>query len=536
MAGLRTMPQTRSNKFLVYEENAGREHMLAKQLNLDKLMMLHGPKASDFVDLTQIAKREAFTKLGKTLSKMKAPFTDMIQGQGGVREINKNWVQWRVYGDPDHRCLMHGDANEDEATIPYLGLNGLPFLIWVDHDFYSPLDVLSPVFNKNIEVVVQSDYPTQYKGGFTYEVVLKDSDPASYFDRVYFQAGEYLIKKGSLQSWEEIGSFGSLQMGDTFSYIEYRTPLTTMGWEFEVEGEAHRQWGNISIVGCDDIETGPNGEKRPVGINSSGVTNYIETRARMQIEYEKELALIYGRSSKHMLDPKTMKEITTSPGLMEWFEHGQEVPYSPEVNGLDYMAEMFEGLWFDRNETDGWDIELLTGQAGMRLFSGWVQEKFGDMATVTNYDFVLKTRTPFDNNYGRDGYSFMPPHFVEYGLPGYGRIRVAHWPLLDDTRLNGVRYPGSIYPVSSFEFIAMNSFGDSTGPNIQKLVRTDNAITTYACGFWSPMGPVNMDNPHWTNPQPDIGDKYRYYHRESFGLVVMDPELLVRFRPNVSNI
>lgn len=534
MAGLTTMPKTRSNKFQVYIENAGREHLLAKQLNLDKLMMLHGPRAADFVDLTQIAKRETFNKLGKTLSRMRAPFSDMIEGKGGVRNINKNWVQWRVYGDPDVRCLMHGDPNDPE--IEYLGLNGATFQIWVDHDFYTALDVLSPNHNKNLEVVVQSEYGTPYYGGFTYDVILKDSDPANYFDRVYLCATEYLLKKGSLQSWEEIGSFGSLQLGETFSYIEYRVPLTTMGWTFEVEGEAHRQYGNITIVGCDDITTGPNGEKRPVGINSAGVTNFIETRARMQIEYEKELALIYGRSSEHMLDPKTSKQITTSPSLMEWFEHGMEVPYSPEVNNLDFMAEQFEALWFDRNATNDWDIELLTGQAGLRLFSSWVQEKFGDLATVMNYDFVLKERTAFDNNYGRDGYAFMPPQFVEYGLPGFGRIRVAHWPILDDTRINGVKYPGSNYPVASYEFIAMNAYGDDSGPNVQKLVRTDNALTGYSCGFWSPYGAVGESNPYYKNINPDIGDKYRYYHRESFGLVVMDPELLVRFRPNISMV
>ena len=57
------MPRTRSNKFLVHNHEAGREQLIAKQLNLDKLMSLHGERASDFTDLTQIAKRKAFSKL-----------------------------------------------------------------------------------------------------------------------------------------------------------------------------------------------------------------------------------------------------------------------------------------------------------------------------------------------------------------------------------------------------------------------------------------------------------------------------------------
>jgi hypothetical protein len=530
MAGMTTMPRTRSNKFVVHTYDADRHNQVAKYLNLDKLMTLHGEKAIDYTDLTQIAKRQAFSKLGKTLSKFKAPFSDMVQGMGGVKDIDTNWVQWRVYGDPDFRCMMHGDSND--PSIDHLGIGGLPFEVWVDHDFYSALDVLAPIHNKSFEMVVQSDYATPYKGGFVYQVVLKDSDPASEFDRIYFQAGEYLIKMGSLQSWEEIGSFGSIQLGETFSYLEYRVPLTTMGWKFEVQGEAHRRSKSIAVVGCDDIQIDGNGNKIPMGIKSAGITNYIETKARMQIDMEKELAMIYGRSSRNMIDPKTLKEITTSPGLMEWFEYGQEVPYNPKVNSLDYIAEMFEGLWEDRLETDQWDVELLTGKAGMKLFSTWIAEKFGDMATVTNYDFVLKETTPFDNNYSRDGYAFTPPQFTQYVLPGYGRVRVAHWPLLDDQKINGVRYPGSQHPVSSYEFIAINGAGFGE-PNVQKLVRTDNRYTGYQCGFWSPWGAVNQDNPFVSNPHVDIGDRYHYFHRESFGLLVMDPELLIRFRPTI---
>lgn len=523
MAGLTTNPAVRGNKFKVYQEDAGKEHLLAKQLNLDKLMMLHGPNAKDYVDLTQIAKREAFDKLGKTLSKMRSPFTDMIQGTGGEIEVDKNYVQWRVYGDPDDRCMIYGNPNDPAEE--YLGVNGTTFQIWVDRDFYSALDVLAPNHNKTVEVVVQSEFATPYEGGFLYDVLLKTDDPADFFDPIYFSPGEYFMKQGSLTSWADMaGSYGTLQLGDSFAYVEYRIPMTSMGWTFEVEGEAHRQYGSIAVMRCDDMD-------RPI-MGQGGLTNYIETRAKMQIEYEKELAMIYGRMVSGMIDPKNGKQVTAGPGLYEFMEYGQEVPYSPETNGLDFMGEMFEGLWYDRIPTGEWDVELLTGQAGMRLFSSWVAEKFGATATITNYDFVLNSRTPFDNNYGRDGYAYMPPQFVEYGLPGYGRIRVSHWPALDDERLHGVKYPGSMYNVSSYEFIALNSgFGE---PNVKKLVRKDNMYTGYQAGLWSPFGAVNLDNPYYKNPQVDVGDKYHYLHRETFGLLVQDPELIVRFRPNIS--
>ena len=496
--------------------------MLAKKLDLDKLMMLHGPKARDYADLNHISKGLAFSALQSTESPMRAPFSEMLEGQGAVEVIDKNYVQWRIYGNPETRCMVFGDPND--PAVDYLGLNHNKFQVWVDFDFYKAGDVLAPVHNKTVEMVITSEFATPYEGGYLYDVVLKDSNPAFYFERIYFTPGTYLIKTGSVQSWESIGQFGSIQMAESFAYIEYRVPMTTMGWEFEIEAEAHRQWGSIAVARCDD-------EGRPI-LESASLTNYLESKAKMKIEEEIELSLIYGRQSEHLIDPTTGKQITTGPGLYEWMEYGQEVPYSPEVNGIDFMAEMFEALWFDRLPTASWSVELLTGQAGMRLFSSWVQEKFGSTATITDYDFVLKSRTPYDQRGGREGYAFVPPQFTEYVLPGYGAIRVAHWPALDDTRINTVNYPGSMYPVSSYEFIAMNSgFGE---PNVKKLVRNDNRYQTYAVGYWSPYGAVNIDNPYFKSPDTNIGDAYKFLHRETFGLVVTDPELIVRFRPNVS--
>ena len=525
--GITNAPAVEGNKFLIYKEDAGKEYELAKQLSLHDLYAAAGPKAKDYVDLTRIMRKEvlAQSRLAKTLSKMKAPFTDMLQGQGGVVDINKNFVQWRVYGEPDSRVLMHGDAND--PNIEYLGFDGATFKLWTNSDLFQALDVVAPQENKSYEMVIQSEFATPYQGGYLYDVILKDTSPGAFFERIYFQPGAYLIKMGALQSWEEIGSFGSLQLAKSFSYLEYRVPLTTMAWEFTVEGEAHRQWGSVAVMRAE----GQGDQRRPV-IGEGMIYNWIEEMAKMQIDYEKELSMLHGRSARGLIDPKTLKEITASPGLDEWFEYGQDVPYSPEVNSLDYIFEQLEAQWDDSLDTDNWSIEFLTGRGGLRVFNDWVKEKFGETAARYDFDFVLQTRTPFDNKYGRKGYAFVPPQFVEYVLPGYGSIRVAHWSALDDKRINGVMYPGTNLPVSSFEFIALNSgYGE---PNIKKLVRTDNSTTAYECGFWSPWGKIDVNNPYQKTVNSDIGDRYKFYHRESFGLLAENPELLLRIRPLVS--
>ena len=104
--------------------------------------------------------------------------------------------------------------------------------------------------------------------------------------------------------------------------------------------------------------------------------------------------------------------------------------------------------------------------------------------------------------------------------------------MLDNTRINGVTYPGSIYPVTSYEFIAFNiGFGE---PNVKFLSRVDNKISTYVAGLWSPIGATGQDNPVFKHPNIEIGDAYKWIHRESFGMVLIEPSTTLWFKPNLS--
>jgi hypothetical protein len=294
-------------------------------------------------------------------------------------------------------------------------------------------------------------------------------------------------------------------------------------WDFEIDGEAHRQFGNLEIMRCDD-------EGRPMP-EGTKITNYIEARANSQIEQEKELFLTYGSHQEHLIDSNTGKQITTGPGLFEFLEEGNVIPYSPEVQNIDFIVDQIEAMWFDRVPTQNRQLLLFTGQAGLRLFSDWVNEKFGNTASTFDYNFVLQTRTPFDNRGGRKGFSFGQPQFVEYLLPTFGSIKIAHWSILDNTRINGVYYPGSFYPVSSYEFIAFNiGFGE---PNVKFLSRVDNKIQTYIPGLWSPFGATGQDNPVFKTPGY-MEEAYKWIHKESFGLVLMDPSSTLWFKPNIS--
>jgi len=403
-----------------------------------------------------------------------------------------------------------------------LALLGLSLDLFLDVDWFKQSDILSPANNKRVQLYIEGD-PVPFDGGFKYSALIMDDDDAAYIPSEYLKAGQYWIKTGTATSWEKIGTAGSIQFGDAFSYIEYEVPLTRSMWTFEVEGEAHRQWGNLSISRCDEY-----GKPMPGGTK---ITNYLEQRAKAQVDFEKEMMLTYGNQTKHLLDPNTGKQITTSPGLFEYLEQGNVIRYSPETQGIDFMVDQIESLWNDRVSIGNRELVLLTGQGGLKIFNEWVNDKFGNTAATYSWDFVLQRRDPFDNKNGRKGYAFVQPQFVEYVLPTFGTIKIAHWKTLDNTRINTIKYPGSIYPIQSYEFIAFNiGFGES---NVKFLSRRDNKISTYRPGLWSPFGATGQDNPVFKVPSYE-DESYKWIHSESYGVVVLEPQNALFFKPNIS--
>lgn len=506
------------SKFIVDEEYAGQDKYWSQKTTYDDLLMAHGQHVREYADISHLAKNLMYSKFGITESTSLSPLYEYVTGDGGVEVINKNMVRWRIYGSPERRAISFGNANSAE----YIGANSIPFTFWSDVDWYKESDVLAPIRNKRCQIVIQDD-PVPLDGGFRYEAILLDSDDAAFLPEEYLATGEYWIKIGAIASWEKFGQTGSIQFGEAFSYIEFEVPMTTMAWEFEVDGEAHRQWGNLKITRCDE-------ENRPVP-QGARITNYLEVRSNAQIEQEKEYFLTYGSKSEHLLDNKSGKAITTGPGIFEFLEEGNVIPYSPETQGIDFIVDQIEAMWFDRVPTTNRELLLFTGQAGLKIFSEWVNEKFGQTAATYTWDFVLQRRQPFDARGGRNGFAFAKPQFVEYILPTFGSIKIAHWKTLDNTRINGVKYPGTFYPVSSYEFVAFNiGFGEA---NVKFLARQDNKISTYIPGLWSPFGATGQDNPVFKVPGY-LEESYKWIHRESFGMVLLDPTNTIFFKPNIS--
>lgn len=516
MAGIRTTPYP--SKYQIAFEPAGKDKYWSQKTTFDMLLRAHGQHVKNYTDISHVADGLSFSKLGITESKVLTPLLDYVTGSGDTEVINTNWVRWRVYGEPERRAMSFGNPNAET----YIGQGGLPFKIRLDVNWFKAHDLLASWRQKRCQIVIMSDYGVPVDGAYEYEAVLWNDNKAEYVPAEYFSVGQYWLKMGSVSSWEKFGSAGSIQFGEGFSYIEWEVPMTTMAWEFEIEGEAHRRFGNVEITAMDGDRPIPNGSK---------ITNYHEIRANRQINAEKEMMLTWGTKVDTLVDKNSLKQLTSGPGVKTFLEEGNVVKYSVEAQGVDFIAEHLNGFWFDRVQTNNREVLFLTGQAGSIMFSNWVREKFNATSATYMYDFVLQKRTPFDPKGGRGGYSFANPHFTEYHLDGYGVIKVAQWPILDNTRISGVNYPGTQYPITSYEFIAFNiGLGES---NVKFLRRDDNRISTYIPGLWSPVGAVGQDNPIWKIPSYHE-ESYKWLHRETFGVVLLDPSLSLIFKPNIS--
>ena len=516
MSGIRTTPYP--SKYQIAFEPAGKDKYWSQHTTYETLLRAHGQHVKNYTDISHIADGLSFAKQGITESKVLTPLLDYVTGDGGTEVVKTNFVRWRVYGEPERRAMSFGNPNEGL----YPGQGGLPFKIRLDVNWFKAHDLLASWRQKRCQIAITSDYGVPVDGGYEYEAVLWSENQAEFVPAEYFAPGQYWLKMGSVSSWEKFGSAGSIQFGEGFSYIEWEIPMTTMAWEFEIDGEAHRRFGNVEITAMDGDRPIPQGTK---------ITNYHEIRANKQIRAEKEMFLTYGSKVDHLLDKNSGKQLTSGPGIFPFLEEGNVIPYSPEVQGLDFIADHLEGFWFDRVPINQREVLFLTGQAGTKMFSDWVRQKFNGTAATYMWDFVLQKRVAFDPKGGRKGFSFAQPQFVEYHLDGYGLFKVAHWSILDNTRIHGVNYPGTQYPVNSYEMIAFNiGLGES---NVKFLRRDDNRISTYIPGLWSPVGATGQDNPIWKSPSYHE-ESYKWLHRETFGICLLDPSLSLVFKPNVS--
>jgi len=320
------------SKFQINEVPLGEGNSFGSDITYDDLLLSMGYKQRHYEEIfTQIGK-EHYSNHGKSLSSMQTPFYDYVMANGGVQDIGKNSARWRTYGTPmtETRAVFNSMVGVD---CPGAG-NTLGTIV-LDNEHYKPQDILYPINNPNAQILLQS-FAEPVSGGFEY--TWKTVEGNTYIDAPYFETGRKWSRMGSVTSWLNSMTSGSTDFDIQYTYLEFEVDLTTFQKSYSVDEETHLQEGSIGITYC-DIDS---------DLIMDKLTNRLELEFEMTYRREKELLMMYGRSSDHHRDVNSKQMITTAPGFFEFLEEANVIKYNPKTNNLDMIADLMDGYWFDK--------------------------------------------------------------------------------------------------------------------------------------------------------------------------------------------
>lgn len=510
------MRRANISKFLIYEESTKKDKYWANYADENVLLVTH-PRVKPYVDLTDPVMQYVATS-APSLSDKRTPLTDFLQGSGRTRVIDADWVKWKLKGTGEVKARQMENLQPGVKTP---GIQRTEFSIKLDVSWFVEGDILAPDVAKEIQVVVEGD-PVDDGTGFIYPVKLVNRDQRAYFPPELLSGNINFIKMTSAYG-EGSSGYGSTYFGGT-SFLEFQSDLTDYGKQVEVSNKGHNL--NLRAVAADE-------QGRPLKEYPDQIISYIEAEFLAQSKWEKELQLYYGRSSdKSLIDSTSGHERRIGPGLLEFLEDGNVIPYPTNGGSLDMFEDYLQSIWFDRVPPQQRNIVAYTGQGGLKLWRDWLAEKYAMNPTMRPHDQFTKKGKSYDpSNY--DGFKINTNQPTEAAFFPFGSFRVEHWPHLDNMYLNsGNLHPDTGLPMSSYEFIILDyGLGNGGGSNIEMLKRKDSEVFTYQCGTWSPAGPIN--NKTGRNGFVSTGPNRSYvlYHTDTLGIRVKDVTLTAHFVP-----
>lgn len=506
------------SKFRIYEESTKKDKYWAN-LGTENILLLTHPFAKPWVDLTEPVMQYVSTA-SPSLTDKRTPLQDFLQGSGRTKTIDSDWVRWRLRGTGEVQAVQLENVH---PGVECPGIQGTEFNIKLDVEWFVDGDILAPDVAKECQVVVQG-LPVADGTGFLYPVQVVDSDPNGYFPPELLEPSLKWIKIGSAYA-EASRGYGSTQFKG-MSYIEFQSDLTDWGKSVEVTNKAHNLNLRLQAVDVKGL---------PMDQYPDQVISYIEAEFLAQSKWERELMLYYGRSAgKNIIDNTSGFHRRIGPGLLEFLEDGNVIPYPIKGGSLEMFIDYLQSIWFDRVPPERRNITVYTGQGGLTLWNDWITEKYAESAIKSSFDtFVGPGKSYQPSNY--KGLKFPTAYFTEFTLFPFGSVKVEHWPILDSTWLNGsVTHPDTGLPLSSYEFIVLDyGMGNGGGSNIELLKRKDAEVYTFECGTHSPAGPLNgrTGRAGFTCSGPQRS--YILYAADTFGLRVKDVTLTAWFKPAV---
>jgi hypothetical protein len=511
-------PTQAISKFKIYQENTSVHNWWANYADENVLLVTH-PRVKPVTDLTDPVIKYVST-LAPSLTDKRTALMDFLMGSGRTKDIDTDWVSWKLMGGGE---ITATSGENLMSGVTYPGINNTLIKLKLNIQQYVEGDVICPDIAKDNQLIVEG-IPEDDGTWFIYTCRVVDRGGETYFPAELFAKGLSWIKIDAVYG-EASRGYGSTSYQGA-SYLEFASSLTDYGKQVEVTNKAHQLNLRMEFYTSNDTKL----EQYPAQIISQ-----IEAEFLAEAKWEKEKRLFYGRSSgNQLIDPSSGYHRRIGPGLMEFLEDGNHIPYPVTGGSLDMFEDFLQSIWFDRVDPSRRNVVAYTGQGGLKLWRDWLAEKDLLNHYFKNFDQATRSATSYDQkNYS--GYKINTSQPTEASFFPFGSFRVEHWPILDNTTLNGgILHPETGLPLSSYQFIILDyGMGDGVSSNIELLKRRDSEVYTYQCGTWSPVGPLNSGSGRGGFTCSGPNRSYILYHADTLGLRVKDVSLTAWFDPYV---
>lgn len=390
------------------------------------------------------------------------PLLELTEGQGKVRYLSGQSDSWTWDMALSRYKPLRIVENLESGNLT-AGLDGIPFRLKLDKDWFTNGDVIS-CDRRNTQVRIGEEPIYQESNGFVYTVYLVTDSPATdYYPQKNMASAVEYVKLYSMYP-ERASQASKLHFLPTAKLLDYLPDMIRL--EHEITGYADKRVLMTATAGPDGTpQNNPRWFKR-------AELEFWKTFYKMQND-----SLTWGRTSTH-LKGESGYNLRTPHGLWQKLDLGNVYHYGKF--SIKLLEEYLISIFFGRVDGKNRDVVLLTGEYGMKLFSQAIRDEVGSFGLFINSDKAI-TGTGRDMGFGYQFTKFYP-------ING-GTVTLKWLPSLD-TDLTNFEKGNGAFPPTSATFIILDLSGDNSD-NIQLVKHKEAEEYGYIVGTASPFGPLN---------------------------------------------
>lgn len=441
---------------------------------VNKLIVNEGTYFSGLSDTNHISKyindyspekfSQIMTQLFAYKQLMANPLLEMTEGRNKVQylETSDSW-SWDIALSGFNPLVI---VENLESSNAFAGIDGNPFTIKLDKDWYTHGDILT-ADKRKFQVRVGDEPITRETDGFKYTVYLVTKTPGTdYIAQKYMKPGIEWVRLSSVYP-ERSAQFSKVWFTPTAKLVDHLPDMIRI--EHEITGYADKRVIEVATASYD---------------KDGKFQQLTDGRwfKRAEVEFWKhyykqvENQLMWSRESSH-LKGDSGYNIRTTDGLWYKLDYGNVYPYSKF--SIRLLEDFLLSIFFGRVEGKNRNVVMLTGEYGMQLFHRAIREEAGKFGLFINSDKMVRG-SGMDMGFGGQ--------FTEYFPINGGSIQLKYMPSLDIQTTNSEKGAG-LFPQNSATFIILDLSGDFAD-NVRLVKHRNDEEYGYIVGTASPFGPI----------------------------------------------